>query len=406
MAKKKGPKKRRDRSAAPLTSEQRERLEALMTNPARIDTDDIRSRLPDPALAAAFLERLPADDPGLIPLLAAVRDAFEEKSVRKAARKAAFRFEQRGFVVPEEPSPEGPVLHRAAPEEGEPFAFLSAVDAIGVRGVLLGIPRAPSGVELGAALVSDENGILQYAGGAFSKKKALRARDDFLEEFQHVVPTTPEHAVSVLEGAHRTQPDAPGGGPYLQARPWILERVVPAESPPALELVPEEAVTDQPFTDAMAARLLEHEILAHWMADPREARALSEEIREAEESPIHLSDDQRDRRIDEIIRSWIREHFSGPQRKRIADRLDETAYVLHRLGDEEPARLACIAARSLEAGETSLDVHPLLRAMTARTLALFQAGAGGAAGKGESDPAAETDTDEDRGSSPSGLIIP
>jgi len=404
VAKKKGPRKKRDRSASPLPPEQRERLGALLTDPARIDTADIRSSLPDPTLAAAFLERLPAD-PDLIPLLAAVREAFQEKSVRKAARKAAFRFEQRGLVVPEGPSREGPVLHRAAPEEGEPFAFLSSVDAIGVRGVLLGIPRAPRGIELGAALVSDENGILQYAGGAFSKKKALRAREDFLEEFRHVVPAAPGHAVSVLERAHRARQDAPGAARYLQARPWILERIVPAGSPPVLELVPEEDVAGQPFTEAMAGRLLEHEILAHWMADPREVRTLAEEIREAEESPIYLSDDQRDRRIDEIIRAWIREHFSGPQRERIADRLEETAYVLHRLGDEELARLACIAARSLAEQETALDVHPLLRAMTARTLALFQAGARDAFERGEPDPGPDPE-DEGRGSSPSGLIIP
>jgi hypothetical protein len=403
VAKKKGPRKRRDRSAVPLTPEQRERLEALMTDPARVDTEDIRSSLPDPTLAAAFLERLPADDPDLIPVLTAVREAFEEKSVRKAARKTAFRFEQRGLPVPEGPSREGPVLHRAALDEEEPFAFLSPADALGVRGVLFGIPRAPRGIELGAALVSDEEGILQYAGGTFGKKKALRARDDFLEGFQHVVPATPEHAVSVLERAHRTKPEAPGGALYLQARPWILGRVDPAGSPPLPELVAEEDVTGQPFTEAMAGRLLEHEILAHWMADPREASTLAEEIRGAEESPIHLSDDQRERRIDEIIRAWIREHFSGPQRERIAHRLKETAYVLHRLGDEELARLAFIGARSLEERETALDVHPLLRALTARTLGLFQAGADGASGKDEPDQDPE---DDGRGSPPSGLIIP
>ncbi|MCF8061599.1 MAG: hypothetical protein K9M82_03700 [Deltaproteobacteria bacterium] len=403
MAKKKGSKKKKNRSA-PLTPEQRELLETLLTDPARIDTGDIHSSLPDPALAAAFLERLPADDSDLVPVLTAVREGFEEKSVQKSVRKAAFRFEQRGVHVPEGPSRESAVLRREALEEREPFAFLSPIDAMGVRGVLFGIPRAPTGFELGAALVSDESGILQYAGGAFSKKKALAARDDFLQDFGHVVPATPEHAVSVLERAHRARPEAPGGAPYLRARPWILDRIVPSEIPPIRGLLPEETPADQPFTDSMAARLLQHEILIHWMADPREVRSLAEKIQEVEESPIYLSEDQRDRRTDEIIQAWIQEGFSEPQRQRIAERLEETAYTLYNLGDEELARLACIAARSLEARETVFHVNPLLRVMTERTLTLIRQGYEDPAAQGE--PGEEDGEAVDEEGPPSGLIIP
>jgi hypothetical protein len=251
--------------------------------------------------------------------------------------------------------------------------MLSPVDSVGVRGVLLGIPRPPRGMELVVALTSDENGILQFVGGTFSKKKVLGARDDFEADFAHAVPAAPGHAVALLEQAHRTKPDAPGSADYLRARPWILDRINPAEEPPVRDLVPAEEVTG-PFTASMATRLLDQDILAFWMADPREVRDLADQIQEVEESPIFLSEDQKERRIDEIVRTWIRDHYTEEKRARIAHRLEETAYVFHRLGDEETARLACVAARSLMEGGTSLDVHPLLRALTARTLAIFQAG--------------------------------
>lgn len=402
MAKKKGSKKKKRRSLPPLSPDQSERLESALEAPERIALDTVRANLPDDAVAAAFLERLPAGDPALVPVLTAVRDAFPEKSVQKAARKAAFRFEQRGTAVPRSPSAEEPAVRfQGTAEQGQPFAFLTPTDGIGVRGVLLALPRAPKGIELGAALVSDEAGILQYAGGTFSKKKAALARDDFLKEFDHVVPASPEHALSVLEQAQRAKPDAPGSAPYLQARPWLLDRITPAEESPARTLIPVEE-EDRVFTESMAARLLGHEILAPWMVDPREARSLAEEVREAENSPIHLSEDQQERRIDEIKRAWIRDHFFGDRRERLRLRLEETAYVLHHLNDPELARLARIAARSLQDPESPFDVHPLLRLMTERTVSLFHMGLEEAGFLEESGGEADPDT----GDGPSGLIIP
>jgi hypothetical protein len=375
-------------------------LEALLADPARIDTEDIRSSLPDPALAAAFLERLPADDPDLVPVLAAVREGFQEKPVQKAARRAAFRFEQRGVQVPPgDAREERAVLRSPGPDAGEAFAMLSPVDSVGARGVLLGIPRPTRGMELAVALTSDENGILQFAGGTFSKKKVLGARDDFQADFSHAVPAPPEHAVAVLEQAHQAKPGAPGSADYLRARPWILDRITPSEESPARGLIPDEEVTGRPFTDSMAARLLDHDILAFWMADLRDTRSLADQIREVEESPIVLSEDQKERRVDEIVRTWIRDQFTEEKRARIAHRLEETAYVFHRLGEEETGRLARVAARSLMDGEPSLDVHPFLRALTARTLAVFQAGVRDGTQEGTGDEGPE------EGGGPS-LIIP
>ncbi len=403
MAKKKGSRKKKRSSLPPLSPDQSERLKIALEAPERIDTSDVRASLPDAAVAAAFLERLPAGGPALVPVLTAVRDAFPEKSVRKAARKAAFRFEQQGTDVPPSPSSEAPVLRfQGTPEQGRPFAFLTPTDGIGVRGVLLALPKAPKGIELGAALVSDEAGILQYTGGAFSKKKAALARDDFLEGFEHVVPASPEHALSVLEQAQRAKPDAPGTAAYLRARPWLLDRITPAKEPPAGTLIPVEGEDGRVFTESMAVRLLGHEILTSWMVDPREAQSLAEDIREAENSPIHLSEDQQDRRIDEIKRAWIPDHFSGDRRERLRLRLEETAYVLHHLGDPELARLARIAARSLEAPESLFDAHPLLRLMTERTLLLFHRGLEDAGFPEETGGEAAPDTDE----KPSGIIIP
>ncbi len=404
MAKRKGSKRKKGPTGPSLSSDQRKQLEQLLSKPERLDISDVGNSLPDSTLAAAFLERLPSGDPGLVPILVAVRDHFPEKPVQKAARKAAFRFEQQGIPVPSSARDEHSVLRRTTPDQREPFAFLTPLDGDGVRGVLLGVPRPPQGIELGAALAGDEDGILQYAGGTFSNKKARAARDDFMAEFQHVVPASAEHAVSVLERSHRVKPNAPGGAAYLRARPWLLDRISPAETPPARELFPEEGQNTRPFTESMAARLLSHEILASWMVDPRRAQSLAEDIEEAEASPIHLSEDQVDRRIYEIKRAWIEDYFSEPVRERVQHRLEETAYILYHLKDPELARLALVACRSLQALESLFDIHPLLRMMTEKTLTLLQGDPEDPSLPGESGQG--TDSGPEETTAPSGIIIP
>lgn len=404
MAKRKGSKKKKPRTGPSLSSDHRKLLEQLLSKPESIDIADVGNSLPDSTLAAAFLERLPSGDPGLVSILVAVRNHFHEKSVQKAARKAAFRFEQQGIPVPSSARDEPSVLRPTTSDQGEPFAFLTPMDGHGVRGLLLGLPRPPKGLELGAALAGDEDGILQYAGGTFSNKKARGARDDFMAEFQHVVPASAEHTVAVLERAYRAKPNAPGGAAYLQARPWILDRISPAETPPARELFSEEELNTQPFTESMAARLLSHEILSSWMVDPRRAQSLAEEVEEAEASPIHLSEDQLDRRIYEIKKAWIEDYFSGPMRERLEHRLEETAYILYHLKAPELAHLALVASRSLEAPESLLDTHPLLRMMTEKTLALLQGDPEDPSLPGESGQG--TDSGPDEPPPPSGIIIP
>ena len=157
MAKKKRPKKKKRRASSPLSPDQSVHLNELLAHPERMDPGDIRAVLPDPALALAYVERMPADDPDLVPVLLSIRDAFSEKDVQKAVRRTAFRLEQQGVHVPAAPKPESGVLGKAT-EQGEPFAFLSPLDGMGARGVLIGIPRAPSGYELGVALTSDQAG--------------------------------------------------------------------------------------------------------------------------------------------------------------------------------------------------------------------------------------------------------
>jgi len=389
------------RELHPLTPEDAERLERLLDQPALIHPDTIRDTLTGPNLACAFVEKLPADNPSLVPLVVAVREAFEEKEVQKSVRRTSFRFEQQGISVPPpRERPESGAL-RNAPQQEQPFAVLSAPDGLGMRGVLFGIPRAPRGIELGIGVASDTFGIQQFAGGTFSKKKTLAAQNDFLSGFPATVETSPGHAVSVLEQALRANENAPGSSSYLEVRPWVLTQVTLPEAPPVYKGIPVNQIPEEPLTDSMAEKLLENELLRSWILDPDEFRTVAESIQQVMESPLALSESQQMNRIEEIKKKAIRDYFSEERRRLYRERLEEVAYMLHTLQEGDTALVALQTARSLEEPESRLQANPFLIKITERTLLLLLRGPGPEGGR--------LDPGEDQGKGsepPSGLILP
>lgn len=402
MAKKKRAKKSRGRRKPhPLSAEDNRRLHPLLDHPEHLDPNAVRTVLTGPNLARAFLEKLPADDPALVPLVVAVREAFEEKEVQKAVRRTSFRFEQQGISVPPPHKKPDPGALRSVPQQEHPFAFLSPPDGLGLRGVLFGIPRAPRGIELGVGLASDTFGIQQFAGGTFSKKKVLAARHDFLSGFPTTVETFPGHAVRILERALRANQSASGSTSYLEVRPWVLTQVPVPEAPPVYEHIPAAAVPEEPPTDSIASRLLAHELLQSWILDPDDFRSVAESIQQVKESPLALSETQQRSRIEEIKQQAMRDYFNEERRRLYRERLEEVAYMLCVLEGKDTACFALQTARSLEEPDSRLQANPFLQKITERTLLLLL----GSPDR-EGEPPGPGEDRNEGPESPSGLILP
>lgn len=385
-----------------LTQQESELLKSLLDSPEDVDLKDVRTSLSGPGVAQAFVEKLPSDDPDTIPFLVAVRDAFPEKAVQKAVRRKAFLLGQRGLHVPEpsDASPEEGILRSVAGQD-RPFAHATSYDVLGMRTVLYGIPRQPRGFELGVGFLNHETGIQQFASVHVSKKKAMAALSEFVDDFQESVDISPAHAVSLLEQGYQSVKNSPGASSYLSARPWLMNQVTLPKTHPVYDLVPEDEISGQPLSKAQAQRLFENELLSVWILDPAELNQTAREIQEVLDSPLHLSDEQVGNRILEIRQKKIEEYFTDEKRRAVKARLEETAFLLHRLGSVENARLALTAAVSLDQNETLLQTNAFLDELMERTLDLILEEHGG----GDDEDSFDTEPEDGNGS-PSGLILP
>jgi hypothetical protein len=371
VAKRKKPKKKKSHPSSLLPQEQQTQLTTLLQNFKALNNANVDEQIASPELAQVFVESLPTKDPEIIPVLLAVREAFPQKNVQKAIKKAIFKLKQKGITHPDlEPEKGAPVIAQSQ-EVADPSAFLGPIDGSGSRGVLILLPQIPKGVDVGMGAVSDELGFIQFFVGRYSKKQLKEIKEIFFSSFDNAIETPLSHAATLLERAYDKSEKGlnESSRGYLQLRPWILENVSLLEKSAVHDLVPLSRLSEGSLTSSQIERLLSHELMKTWIIDPEEIKPLVEDIQKVKESRILVSDAQKTEQITEAKRKITREIFSDEKRQLMKRRLEEMAYFFFKLGEEEMARLSLTAAKSIDEKDSLLLVNPFLEAIMERSLA-------------------------------------
>ena len=398
MSKAKKQKKKKAPDMAVLSSEENILIKSLLENLHDIGPSKIREQIESPEVARALVKQLPPEDPQTVPILSEIGKAFAEKSVQKEIKRAFFRLKQRGVPIPEAEHSEKPQSPLKRTESDEPYVYLGPVDGSGSRVLFIALPRVPKGYDIGMGLINDLEGFLEFVSGTYSKKQMKEVKSMFFESVDPLVETSLSHAATILEGIHGREglgrTDAASN--YLQLRPLLLEKTSLLQRPMIYDFIPEEDISQKSLTDSRIQKLLNHKLLESWIVQPDEISPIMEEIRKTEESPILISGVQKTGRIEEIKEKAIADLYPESKRTLLKNRLEETAYVFFKLGEEEYARLSLTAAVSLDKKDSILGVNPFLKAFVERTLNLYLKGV-----KDMERP--EEGTKED---SPSKLILP
>jgi hypothetical protein len=370
-------KKKRRKKKAPektlLSAEEEVRLKTLLENLQDIDPTKIEEQVRSSEVAQALLKKIPPEHPNTVPILVSIREAFDQKGVQKEIKRAVFKLERKGVQIPEADQPEKTPFLMKRTESAEPNIYVGPVDGSGGRVLFMALPRIPKGYDIGMGLVNDEEGFLEFVSGTYSKKQMKEVKALFFEQVRPLVETSLSHAATILEGIHGQEGsgrvDATNN--YLQLRPLILDKTSLLERPAIYDFIPPEERPQESFTDSRIQKLLNHKLLETWVVPPEDIRPLMEEIQKTEESPIFISEAQKAERINELTEKALDELYPESKRALLKNRLEETAYVFFKLGEEEYAHLSLAAALSLDKKDSILGVNPFLKALLQRTLDLF-----------------------------------
>lgn len=292
--------------------------------------------------------------PAIPALLAAVFGEAGDKIRRKALKRTLHLLKTRGIAVPEDLLPKAEISV-GAPRPGTAQAFVTPIFGNGESYVILeGSPEILRGNFL-VSLINDREGFRECVLLNLKRKQEAEFWEHFHQQgFKDLFSTPPAFAVSMLEAAYAAHPDSPGASQYEALRERIFQHWGRPEAAPDLEstlpaLNPGEQVRLLEESRQLAVDPLFHS----WLPGPEEIAPWLTKLQEVQESPLVLSDQQKQVRIEAVLAEATQALYPPESRSDWGRRLKTSAYYLQLNGREKDSRTAQAAAADLADPERS-----------------------------------------------------
>lgn len=301
-------------------------------------------------------------------LLRRLEHESTDKRVRKEAKRALYRLEQRGVRLPAAPAEPAPAPLTAAPIEG----YVSPVDGRGDQLVWLVKPQ-PGGVAHLFAVVNDPEGMREAALNAITRKavRSLRAELERKHDLR-LVEVDWRYADFLMHRAFEWA-RARGtrmAGDYPALRVQLTRQPAPQTmAPSVLARLDAATLTDADLL-AHSPALLEEPELRTWFLTEPELKPYLDEMAGVRDSPLVLNRAQQDERYNEVIARAIDTVFGGEMRQSWARRLYEMGYFFAASRRPERAAQAVTVARALE-GDGAAHQIPFCAQLVRASLAFF-----------------------------------
>ena len=285
--------------------------------------------------------------PAIPPLLAALFGACGDKERRKALKRAFHKLKTRGVPVSTELLPREEPTLGAPPYPAIVKAEVSPVLGNGDSYVILEGPKEILGGNFLVARLSDVAGLRECH---LLNIKGKQQQNEFWDHYrQHGLsqwfPVPGAYAARLLEqGWKHPDAEAAAKSSYGALRQKVLENWGRPEDAPDLE------AELPPLDPGERSRLLEQSrqlvtdpLFQTWMPALEEISPWLEKFQEVQDSPLVLSDQQKQVRTDALLDEATRTHYPPENRPFWRRRLLAMAYYLkegHRLEEARTARAA------------------------------------------------------------------
>jgi hypothetical protein len=292
--------------------------------------------------------------PAIPALLAALFGEASDKVRRKALKKTLHLLKTKGMTVPEDLLPRE-AASLGAPRAGAFNAFVTSIFGNGESYVILeGPPEILRGNFL-VSLVNDREGFRECVLLNLKRKQQSEFWDQFRKQgFGNLFSPPPAYAVAMLEAAYTAQPDASAASHYVALREKIFQHWGHPETAPDLEsALPALDPGEQTRLLEESRKLALDPLFHSWLPGPEEIGPWLAKLQEAQESPLVLSDQQKQVRIDAVLDDATGALYPPESHADWSRRLKAMGYFLHLLGREEDSGAARAAAADLAEPERS-----------------------------------------------------
>lgn len=340
------------------------RLESGLADPA--STVAAVADTPPDILEVALKSLLDRQGKDAVPLLSALADQSPTKESRKLARRALYRLSQSGLKLP--PKVSRPMVRRQP--ERPLRAWISGIDGTGSRAVWILFEGSYGEWELCSLIMNDQEGILEAAGGAITKKR-LDAELEKLRTHQKLpwVELPADAAVGlVAETLARLPAARPQRPEFARWRHMFGPQFATPRTPMIAAFLPAEEVRSDPTLVDRSAALMELPELAGWFVDPGAVQSEALELLQARDSRLVVPDQVKIEREAAIVERVMEKEFTKEGRERWARRLAEMAWIFHATGRAHEARIAYATALALADASVPLRGIPVAESLVKRGL--------------------------------------
>ena len=305
------------------------------------------------------LARIPSPETAL--LLIGMMAKEEEKSVIKSIKRTLYKLRQKGVRWEEKPSKDEPILRPPKPEG--PMGYLGAIDSTGSRIIVTARSQPLRGLLVVFSIVNDLEGIQNFNLKEFSKKGFKEFVKSSLSSVDFPIVDTPgAYCIHLLKEAsslhQRLSKPLPRG--YHDAEREFKDITWDEPAPIIYQYIKEDEVKDRPHLLKESVNLHKITPFSTWFLNAQELQEYVSSIKEAQESRIVLTPDQKEGRLNNIYRDALEELFPEEKRFLWKRRLEEMAYILLKTGKEEEARQTLSAAIDLKDPFGPIDPNPFI----------------------------------------------
>jgi len=314
----------------------------------------------DTAIAEG-LARIPSRATAMI--LMEMKTSCRSKALLKAIKKSLYRLKQKGISIDDTKERErGVPVIRPIPSS-QSKGFMSGIDYLGNRLIILMLPRIPRGLHTLEALVSDIEGLVNFHRHEMTRKTFHVFLGNLRERVKFPIVEIPpaygrfllEEAYALTEKMEKTPPQD-----FLMAKKEISDIGDEIHGPLIYQFLDQDEIKGNDRFLADSKNLLAKEDSINWMLEPKEVEPYVRAVSEAEESRILLNPKQKEEWLQGIYQRALGELFPTERRLLYKRRLEEMAYILFKLNRSDEARCCLAAALDLEKEISSFRPNPFL----------------------------------------------
>lgn len=294
----------------------------------------------------------------------------QDKHARREIHRSLYKLSQKG-IKPERAVEQAAARPILAPVEPEGYA--SPIDGRGDRLVWLVKLKVGGGLNYLAAVINEPDGMQHVESAELTRKGFRDMREDMNTRFGFTMVALPWRYCDFL--MHEGYERAKGRGlPVVEGYPAHRSHVLSTPAQPAELPLPSsierEAVTSDPELLATSLQLFQEPEMQRWFLDHERAHHYTDQIAQAQESPLILNRYQQQDRMQTVIDKAISEIFSGVQGGAYARRLEETAVYFAATDRPEAAKRALAVALAMKANDYSGKGIPFCEGLVRQSLAM------------------------------------